>query len=223
MSGCDKYKLTNFIFDNGLEGLGRYYSFYPAKVLSVENYPILKVNIPTLGIICNALKFQYPSGYKWGVKEPVPLEGESLIVWFMGGDVKNVMWTYSGWLNLSDIPEELKDTYTFGIITHNGVKIYINDVTGDIHIDTPGNISIDSAKQIVFNQGENLGMIKIQELTNKINNLVKELETLRSTFNSHTHSGVQSGPGTTAPTATPVSKAFTQFNKDDYENTKILQ
>ena len=64
-------------------------------------------------------------------------------------------------------------------------------------------------------------MIKIRELTQKLNQLVSEIETLRNIFNTHTHYGVQSGPGTTAPPLTRDDHPTSQFNQEDYENTLI--
>ena len=60
------------------------------------------------------------------------------------------------------------------------------------------------------------------ELTQKLNQLVNEVNTLRNTFNTHTHQGVTPGQGTTAPTATKVTKPISQFNKKDYEDESFL-
>lgn len=78
------------------------------------------------------------------------------------------------------------------------------------------------ADEITFNGGENDGLVKIKELTEKVNALI-------DTFNAHVHSGVivgvSGGSGapavgasgnSTAPTATA-----TKLNKSDYENEKI--
>jgi hypothetical protein len=71
---------------------------------------------------------------------------------------------------------------------------------------------------VVFNDGNNNGLIKIQELTNKINDLITK-------FNNHTHTGVivavaGNATGTPGSTAVPTSTA-TPFNKNDYEDTKV--
>lgn len=78
---------------------------------------------------------------------------------------------------------------------------------------------------IVMNGGELGGMIKIQELTDKVNELVDK-------FNNHTHivnAGIalsvetNTGTGTTTATGTtqaPSDKAPT-LNKSDYENEKV--
>lgn len=76
-------------------------------------------------------------------------------------------------------------------------------------------------EEIVFNQGEN-GLVKIDMLTDKLNELVKA-------FNSHVHSGVITGVsggsgnpavGTPGNSEKPTQKA-SEFKKEDYEDIKI--
>lgn len=89
-------------------------------------------------------------------------------------------------------------------------------------IDADG-LRIDTAKisahinkeDIVFNGGNLDGLVIIQKLTDKLNELV-------NTFNSHTHNVTVAHPGGLFTTVTPGSTAAT-FNKSDYENTKIKQ
>lgn len=76
--------------------------------------------------------------------------------------------------------------------------------------------------EIVFNGGDNKGLIKIEKLTTKINELV-------DSFNKHVHSGVIIGvsggsgaPAVGAPgnSAVPTAAAA-KLNRSDYENEKI--
>lgn len=76
-------------------------------------------------------------------------------------------------------------------------------------------------EEIVFNQGEN-GMVIIDKLTDKLNELVKA-------FNSHVHSGVitavsggSGAPavGTPGNSAKPTTEA-SEFKQADYEDIKI--
>lgn len=216
------------ISEEGLELIGRFYSSYLGLVIDnqdVSNTGMLKVLIPSIngGYVCWALNKESLGRPNSGLKRPIPQVEDYVWVSFELGDLSSPYWNYCGWLTSDSVPEELKPLNSFGFITPKGNKVYINDDTGDIFVNVQGNINIDSAKQVIFNQGQNFGMVKIQELTAKINNLVQELETLRNAFNAHTHPGVQSGPGTTSPTVNQVTQPFSQFNKDDYENTKILQ
>lgn len=68
-------------------------------------------------------------------------------------------------------------------------------------------IEITATDKIVINGGDNKGLVKIDKLTEKLNDLVEK-------FNAHTHTVPN---GTSSPTSTPASA----FNKSDYEDTKI--
>lgn len=77
--------------------------------------------------------------------------------------------------------------------------------------------------QITINGGYNNGLVKIKELTDKLNNLAKEINAIKNKFNAHTHS-----VETTAPVGTWITKPTTNsaadvsgFNKTDYEDTNI--
>lgn len=82
-------------------------------------------------------------------------------------------------------------------------------------------VNIDTDK-VEINGGDNDGIIKIQDLTDKLNNLVDWCK-------NHTHSGVitavsggSGAPavGTTGNSGTPTSSPA-DFNKSDYEDTKV--
>lgn len=73
---------------------------------------------------------------------------------------------------------------------------------------------------VIFNQGGNEGMIKIVQLTEKLNALVDDFNALVNKFNTHTHTGVTTGGGSSGPTPTTQQTTAT-FNKSDYENEKI--
>ncbi len=68
-------------------------------------------------------------------------------------------------------------------------------------------LAIDRAESIVINGGKLGGLINIEPLTQKINDLIKAI-------NSHTHQG------THGPTGPPLQPAK-QFNRRDYEDSNI--
>jgi hypothetical protein len=69
--------------------------------------------------------------------------------------------------------------------------------------------------KIVINDGQNDGLVKINKLTEKLNDLVKS-------FNTHTHEvSTEGGPTSQAGTAFPTSNQANTFNKTDYENNEI--
>jgi hypothetical protein len=76
---------------------------------------------------------------------------------------------------------------------------------------------------IVFNDGTNDGMVLINALVNKLNALENKVNSIINTFNTHTHSGVTTGGGTSGTTPTVISGTLTPTQKSDIENTKIKQ
>lgn len=81
-------------------------------------------------------------------------------------------------------------------------------------------IEVDTDK-IIFNGGNNEGLIQIKKLTDKLNELVNK-------FNQHTHPGKFSGmigsipvSGTIEATSIPMQIPEPFFVKSDYEDTKI--
>ena len=86
-------------------------------------------------------------------------------------------------------------------------------------------LQVDEIEKIEINGGQLGGMIKIEDLTDKLNNLVSEVNSLKDTFNNHTHKVATSGSASAQQgDAAPVlskAQAMSRFNKDDYEDTTI--
>ena len=102
-----------------------------------------------------------------------------------------------------------------------GSHVLVVDLSGDLsQLAVVGyseveKIEINATDKIIFNGGNNHGLVQIEKLTQKLNDLV-------NIFNNHTHhvdtqgtaaaqSGTSSIPGTSA----------SQFIKSDYEDTNI--
>jgi hypothetical protein len=75
---------------------------------------------------------------------------------------------------------------------------------------------------IQFNDGELGGMVKVISLTDKLNTIENKINSIISTFNSHTHSNGGGGSPTGAPLS-PISGTLTPTNRTDIENTTIKQ
>lgn len=79
-------------------------------------------------------------------------------------------------------------------------------------------IDVDANDKIIFNGGSNHGLVNIEELTQKLNELVEA-------FNQHTHSGSFEGTISDVPAAGSITLApptpHPQFNQQDYEDTNI--
>ena len=218
--------MQGFLMDQGIEGIGRFYSFYRAIVTNNEdpnNLNSLEVAIPDIqgGIIIWALPLCQHGGLKTGFKYLVPEIGDIVFVTFEYGNPSKPLWTYSGF-GLGQMPDELKSKNVMGFITPNGNRILLDDSKGTLNIQVSGNVNIKSTKGIVsVNDGKNGEIIKINELTNKLNTLVKELESLKTKFNLHTHNGVTTGGGTTGVPVVPINDKFSSFNKNDYSDPKF--
>jgi hypothetical protein len=83
------------------------------------------------------------------------------------------------------------------------------------------NLYIAAATLIQFNDGSFGGLVKVIELTQKLNNLENKVNDVISKFNTHVHSGVQTGGGTSAVPTSIVSGNLTPTNRNDIENTVI--
>lgn len=216
MNGLD------LLFDNGIEAIGRFYSYYQGNVLEVDKYPLLKIEVVSLGYTLSTVSLLGWRGNGWGIKGITPQVGDSVWVIFLNGDVANPYWLPDGtWRKPQELPLELMPEEVFGVVTPRGNSLYMDDKTGDIHINTQGTVYVDSESNIIFNQGKKGGLINILDLTNKLNNLVQEVNQLRSLFNIHTHYGVQPGSGSTGNPSSSMNKSITRFDSSDYEDTKV--
>jgi hypothetical protein len=77
-------------------------------------------------------------------------------------------------------------------------------------------------QKIQLNDGSYGGLIQIQKLITKINNLENLVNDLAAKFNTHSHIlTLTSGTGTAAPTAAPETNVLTPTQQTDIENPLI--
>ncbi len=76
--------------------------------------------------------------------------------------------------------------------------------------------------QITINDGSFDGLVKVGELTAKLNALEQKVNTIITTFNAHTHTGVTTGPGSSGSPSTPVTGTLTETQQADIENTTVI-
>lgn len=70
--------------------------------------------------------------------------------------------------------------------------------------------------------GEELGgLVKVIELTNKLNNLENKVNSIISSFNSHVHTGVTTGPGSSGTTVSLVVGELTPTQRSEIENQNV--
>jgi hypothetical protein len=95
-------------------------------------------------------------------------------------------------------------------------------------------IQYSEIEKVIFRGGDLFGMVKVKELTDKLNavedfakGLQTKLNDLVSKYNSHTHIlTLSSGTGTAAPTTTsetPDTDTLNNTQQSDIENTNITQ
>jgi hypothetical protein len=84
-------------------------------------------------------------------------------------------------------------------------------------------ISMVSDVDNIFINGNNYeGIVKAVELTDKLNALENKVNSIISTFNSHTHPYLNvTTPATTSPSTSPVSGTLTPTQKTDIENNTV--
>lgn len=237
------YETAQVITEEGLEGLGRYYSVYRGIVVDnndiEKNMNRVKVCIPEAmgGTFAWAYPRNQHGSISNGFKFLAPKVGDIVFITFEYGDPTKPLWEYHGW-GLQQIPQPLNGPNKMGLITPEGNLITIDDDSGELNLHFNGPVSVRSEKEIILNsdsdimiasqdtvitnKGENGGHVNILQLTEKLNLLVTELEQLRDTFNTHIHTGVTTGPGSSGPTANQIVKSFSQFSSDDYEDKKSV-
>ena len=83
-----------------------------------------------------------------------------------------------------------------------------------------GESSIDVTSDLIQFNGGSLGsLVAISKLTERLNKLKSELDTLQNNIATHTHPA----PGGTASTPTFIKANISSFSDDDYANEKIKQ
>ncbi len=120
---------------------------------------------------------------------------------------------------------ELDDEGELLLVPKIGSAVVVGSLTGDLsqlvvlQVDHVEKVTVTG--RITVNGGELGGIIKIQELTDKLNELVKD-------FNSHTHTipTITTTGGSTSQTAAQVmvpkpDSAASEFSASDYEDDQI--
>lgn len=137
--------LVGIIQERGVEALGRYYSSYRGIVMSVddpEKAGKIAVQIPS---IYNITKWAFPKyhhgGPNTGFKYLTPPVGSLVYVEFENGDPSHPLWSFHGWA-IDEVPEELNNPNTLGLVTPKGNKVYLNDDDGVLKVVTNGGTSV---------------------------------------------------------------------------------
>lgn len=104
---------------------------------------------------------------------------------------------------------------TSAVMDADGVRINTEKMSAHIN-----------RESIIFNGGGLDGLVVIQKLTDKLNELKDTVNDLITKYNSHIHTTtatVGTGPAGVISPTTSTATAAKAFVKSDYENTKIKQ
>lgn len=214
-----------------------------------DNVGLLKVTLPNIqgGLTVKALPRGQHGADATGFKYFIPSIGDMVFISFEMGDLSQALWEYHGWAN-KECPFPLKGGNQAGIVTPRGNLIILDDNEGEetLVVDFKGNISIISEANIsieseqgvttvkatgevlvqsdtrtILNGESNDGLVNINPLTQKLNQLVQEIEALKVQLNAHVHTATALGSPTTPP-VTPLSQTFSQFVATDYKDDKCV-
>lgn len=204
----------------GLEAVGKYYSSYRGYVIDnndAENMGRIKVLVPSITKDKAHTRWAWPknqySGADHGV-QLLPQNGSVVWVEFESGNPRFPIWSHAHF-GLNEKPEEFASSQVYGFKSPKGQLIIIDDR--------------DDVEKIIFNRGDNAGLVKVIELTDKLNNLEKKVNNLLSHYKTHVHidpisgfTGVLMPPLGSPDTVTPVPLPLTETQQTEIENDKIL-
>lgn len=94
------------------------------------------------------------------------------------------------------------------------VVTMINNFTGYVAM-------FSEVQEIQLNGSNYDGLVQIQKVVDKLNNLENKVNTHITTYNAHTHAGVTSGVSSTAVPSAIVAGTLTPTVKADLENTTV--
>jgi len=169
------------IFENivfyGLESLGKFYSSYRGYVIDnndEEGLGRIKVKIPSVTKNRNHPTWAYPKtqmgGNGYGMQF-LPLVGDVVWVEFEHGDPRFPLWSFAHYTQ-DDKPEEFVSPQVYGFKSPKGQTIIIDDR--------------DDVEKIIINHGENQGLVKVIELTDRLNTIEDKLNDFLAHYRIHT-------------------------------------
>lgn len=235
--------LGQILQERGLEAIGRFYSKYRGVVIDnkdPDNMNRVKVVVPEVSLEIS--EWAYPlnqcgstdAGFKW----MVPKVGSIVWIDYKNGDPLYPLWSYHGWA-VDEIPEDLKDTNTLGIVTDHGHKLIIKDDKGILDVTI---VDVNQPSKVNFNihiegssmklTGESITLLKedhgiplSDKLVERINILENEINTLKDLLTKSVSQVNPSDGGASALTflSSQYSKKLNNTKIQDIENPKIKQ
>jgi hypothetical protein len=194
----------------GLETvLHRYYSRYPARVVSNDygdGQQELELHIPLIHQVDSTARvksYGIPSGKNYGAQS-IPQVGDMVYVTFQMGDIRSPRWNY-GWYANGELPEEFKDKKVHGFKSPAGHSVLIDDTKNTVTVTMNEGKTLMLSKDVIEINGDSLGgLVMVQGCLDKINQLESKVNSLVSKHNTHTHLYIAPSiplPGPPIPTA----------------------
>lgn len=142
--------------------------------------------------------------------------GERISIWqgIVRGVSGNVCDVEIGSITIPGVRLRASETEDDGellLTPKTGSAVTVGSLSGDLSQLVV--LQMDHAESVVVNGGKLGGLINIEQLTSKINELV-------DAFNSHTHEVTVAHPGGTFTTVAPTGSA-SPFRRGDYEDEKV--
>lgn len=235
--------IGELIQSRGLESLGRFYSKYRGIVVDnndPDNLNRIKVIVPE--VIPSISEWSYPSNQSGnidsGFKFQTPKIGSIVWIEYQNGDPLYPIWSYYGWA-IDEVPEDLKNPNSLGIVTNNGNKIILDDDNGILKIQIVDKndvnkvlsslevnqdiVTITGTKMILFKDDH--GIPLSDKVTDKLNNLENEINRLKSLLSQSVSQVKPSDGGASALTfiSSQFSQQLVNTKISDIENPNIKQ
>lgn len=223
-------ELLRQAFNRRLENMGAttFYAGVKAVDETARTCTVEMEGIPYEGVLLYAVE---KAGLKGAVM--IPAVGSTVLVSRIGGEryfvamfsvVDKIVWTAGEKLTFSSDAKGF--AYVNDKVSFSSDASALSYVNGQVSLKITASGVELSADTITLNGGELGGMIKIKELTAKINALI-------NAFNDHTHqipmgkvavTGSASSQSNAAPVDIPaITSKHTEVKESDYENIKIKQ
>lgn len=226
-------QLIRIIILQGLEYFNRYYATYYGYVLENEdpdNMNRIFVWVPEVMGAKERGIWAYPKsqfgGNGYGINL-VPQKNDMVFITYRHGHPRYPLWQHGNYAK-GEKPSEFNSPNIYGFKTPKGSVLIINDDTEEVSIKNPDGEYILLSKDQLFikykdaslkfqdnvvtiNGGTYGGLVKVNDLFNKVNRL-------EQAFNQHTHSGVSSG---NSNTAIPLNLITPLTQLSDLENQNV--
>ena len=100
-----------------------------------------------------------------------------------------------------------------------GSVVIVGSLTGDLdHLVV---LSMDRAEEVIINGGSLGGIVKVKELTSKLNTLEREINDIKQLLSGWTPVPNDGGASLKAAVASWAGKPITLTRREDYEDTKV--